>query len=397
MRNPWTGLKNLPREVWILAVAVFINRAGTMVVPFLVLYLTTSLHFSIARAGSIVAVYGVGALITAPLSGKLTDRYGTLRIMRLSLLLSMLVLFLFPLAHTVPAVFVATFLLAITTEMFRPASMAVVGHYVKPEQRKAAFALIRLSINLGMSIGPAIAGFLARSSFLYLFVVDGSTTLAGAIVLILFRFGSPIQATRVDGEPQVAAESRRALSHREFLYFLLSVVLISTVFFQHMSSLALFMVKNLKLSEAVYGSMFSINTAIIVLLEVPLNLSTTHWSHRRTLMTGALLFAVGFGILAFAHGLASVVVSVFVWTFGEMILFPGMASYVAQIASPDRQGEYMGFYTMAFGVAFIVGPWLGTALLGTHGPFALWTTMFTIGILSVLILWRLPEPQRAYA
>jgi predicted MFS family arabinose efflux permease len=72
--NIWRSLKGLPRDVWILALATLINRAGTMVLPFLVLYLTRELGFSASRAGFVLGVYGAGALVAAPISGRLTDR-----------------------------------------------------------------------------------------------------------------------------------------------------------------------------------------------------------------------------------------------------------------------------------------------------------------------------------
>jgi len=174
-------------------------------------------------------------------------------------------------------------------------------------------------------------------------------------------------------------------------------VLTTVVFFQHMSSMPVYMVKDLKLTPAVYGLLFSLNTILIVLLEVPLNLKITRWSNARTLGVGAGLIATGFGLMAVPAGFWLLVCSLIVWTFGEMILFPGMAAYVSQIASANRQGEYMGWYTMAFSLGFIIGPWLGTALLDYHGAVILWSSMFVIGAIASVILFRVKEPEPAYA
>jgi MFS family permease len=387
--NPWSGLKQLPREIWILSLAVLINRAGTMVLPFLVLYVTRGLHYSATTGGLVVALYGAGALITAPLSGWLTDRYGTVLIMRSSLFLSALVLFVFPFADSFTTVVAATLLLAITSEMFRPANLAVVSHLVPPEKRKAAFALLRLAINLGMSIGPALGGFLATVSFSYLFFIDGITSLAAAIVLVFSRFPVPAHLSYEGSE--VPRPARRAVADRRFLAFLTATVLITVVFFQHLSTMPLYMVRNLHLSEATYGLMFTINTLLIVFLEVPINLATSHWSHRRTQALGALLFSIGFGSSALVEGIWGVIGTVIIWTFGEMILFPGMSAYVSSIAPDQQQGEYMGYYTMAFSLSFIIGPWLGTTILEHLGGSVLWSTMFLIGIASTLMMIRLRE------
>src|SRR5262249_28495705 len=168
----WAQLKGMPRPLWILTLATLINRAGTMVLPFMILYLTNSLGYSAGRAGFVVTLYGIGALITAPLAGWLCDRMGGFRIMRESLLFSGLILLCLPLAKSFTAVALSIFALALVTEMFRPANLAVIIGLVTPEQRKPAFAIIRGAINLGMSIGPALGGFLATISFHYLFIID---------------------------------------------------------------------------------------------------------------------------------------------------------------------------------------------------------------------------------
>src|SRR5262245_59574889 len=170
--NPWRDLRVLPREMWVLAATTLINRAGTMVLPFLVLYLTEHLRFSESKAGLVLSFYGIGSLVTAPLAGRLSDHLGPLRIMRLSLLLSGAILFVFSFVQNYVAILCIAFFWAMVNEAFRPASMSVISDWVQPERRKAAFALSRLAINLGMSNGPAAGGFIATISFTALFFID---------------------------------------------------------------------------------------------------------------------------------------------------------------------------------------------------------------------------------
>src|SRR6266566_2994628 len=183
--NPWRGLGGLPREVWLLFATNLINRAGTMILPFLILYLTRELSFSAVRAGFVFAVYGATAIVFGPISGRLSDRLGALPIMRASLISSGAVLLLFPAARTFTSVVAVTIAWAACAELFRPASLAAITHVVPAAQRKPAFALNRLAINLGMSVGPALGGFLATISFRAMFVVDAVTTLVAGAVLAL--------------------------------------------------------------------------------------------------------------------------------------------------------------------------------------------------------------------
>jgi MFS family permease len=172
------------------------------------------------------------------------------------------------------------------------------------------------------------------------------------------------------------------------LYFLAAMIPAQLVFFQLTSSLPLFLVRNLRLPESLYGTVFTLNTLLIVALEVPLNTAMAHWSHRRTLTLGALLYAIGFGSFAFVTRPAHIFAAVIIWTFGEMILLPGSSAYAAEIAPPGRRGEYMGLYTMSFSIAFSLGPFLGAELLQRWGPHGLWGTAFVSGCISALMMSR---------
>jgi MFS family permease len=385
--NPWRGLGGLPREVWLLFATNLINRAGMMVLPFLVLYLTRERHFSAGHAGLALAFYGAAAIVAGPISGRLSDRIGALPVMRASLLMSGSVLLLFPLAHSRAAVYAMTMLWAGCAELFRPASLAAITHVVTADQRKPAYALNRLAINLGMSIGPALGGFLAAVSFRAMFFVDAGTTLIAGLVLLTAPWQKATGGTANESEgANERADARSLLLDRRLLVFLAATFLVGIVFFQHESALPLYLVQYLAQSPAFYGTLFTINTLLIVALEVPLNRATSHWPNAWALFTGCMLFAIGFGSLAFVTTATGVVVTVVFWTFGEMMLFPAMAAHLGEIAPAERRGAYMGAYSMSLSVALASGPWLGTQLLASTGPVGVWSIMFVLGALAAVLM-----------
>jgi MFS family permease len=407
--NPWRGLKNLPRGIWILCAATLVNRAGTMVLPFLVLYLTHTLGILPARAALSLTVYGVASLMAMPVAGGLTDRIGPLAVMKGSLFLSGLVLFLFPLAHSFPTILAITFVFAILNESVRPPSLSIISDMVAPPQRKAAFALSRLAINLGMSIGPAIGGILAVFSFRWLFFVDGATSILAGVVLALApwqqkghiepyepekgdpgELGREIEADGVELLPPAhPAADLRAFRNSRMLYFLAALIPAQLVFFQLTSTVPLFLVRNLHLPESLYGSVFTLNTLLIVAIEVPLNTAMAHWSHRQALSLGAFLYALGFGAFGLVTSPAGILAAAVVWTFGEMILMPASAAYAAEIAPPGRRGEYMGLYTMSFSISFALAGLLGASLLQRWGPQVLWAAVFASGSFAALLMSRI--------
>lgn len=398
--NPWSGLRGLPKQMWILFTATLINRAGTMALPFLVLYLTERLAFSSGTAGLVIAAYGVGSLITAPFAGKLSDRAGPLAVMRASLIVSGVILFAYPLARSFTAILIITIIWAIMSEAFRPASMAVIADLVAPDQRKAAFALSRLAINLGMSVGPAAGGFLAMTSFSALFVVDGVTSIIAGVVLIVspwkvYHHAAQIYSTE---KPAVEKRTKSALTDRRFLYFLLAFIPVEMAFFQPQAAMPLFVVNGLGLTEAMFGILLTINTVLIIFLEVPLNTAMAHWNDRVALPVGAILTSIGFGALAYATGAWFIAVTVVFWTFGEMILFPASSAYVAEIAPANRRGEYMGYFQMTFSLSFAVGPALGAKVLEQAGATTLWIGTAVFCLLSAAMMMRiaparLPESE----
>ena len=390
--NPWRGLGGLPREVWLLFATNLINRAGMMVLPFLVVYLTRDRQFTLGQAGFALAVYGTAAIIAGPISGWLSDRIGALPIMRASLLMSGSVVLFFPLAHSRGAVYAATALWAACAELFRPASLAAITHVVASQQRKPAYALNRLAINLGMSVGPALGGFLAAVSFRAMFLVDALTTIIAGLVLTFAPWHAATGGRSADSDSLDRRDTRSLLHDRRLLIFLSASFLVGIVFFQHESALPLYLVQYLSLSPAFYGALFTVNTLLIVALEVPLNRATSHWPNAWALFTGCMLFAIGFGSLAVVSSATGVLVTVVVWTFGEMMLFPAMSAHLGDIAPVQQRGAYMGAYSMSLSLALASGPWLGTQLLASTGPIGVWSIMFALGALAaVLMVYGVPH------
>jgi MFS family permease len=390
--NPYRGLRGLPADVWIIAVTTLVNRAGMMALPFLVLYLTQYLHIRAALAGLAISAYGVGGLVTAPIAGRLADRIGPFAVARASLALSGVVLLIIPLAHSFGLILALTFLWAVAADAVRPATMAALTDSTPPEQRKAAIALNRLAINLGMSIGPAVGGFLALVSFPLLFVVDGITSLTAAAVLSGFLWARRRSAPAI-AEHQAAGAARAAVfsatsvvwRDRAALLFLASSFLVNVVYSQHEGAMPLYLVRDLHYRESFYGGLFVLNTLLIVALEVALNTATAHWPARPTMAAGAVLVAVGFGMLGLAHAALPIAATVLVWTFGEMIFFPTATAYVAELAPAGRTGEYMGAFAGTFSLALIVGPWLGVTLLDRSGGPAVWSVMLVCGLAAAVL------------
>jgi len=408
VKNPWAGLRGLPRTVWIVAATSLVNRAGMMALPFLVLYLTRHIGTSAGLAGLAVSAYGLGGIVTGPIAGRLCDRLGPFTVMRASLALTGVILMVIPLAHSFGVVVLLVFVWALIADATRPATMSALSSAAAPDQRKAAIALNRLGVNLGMSIGPAVGGFLALVSFPLLFVVDGLTSLAAAGVLSLLlrpedvRLVAHASNAHGDGESEDVAVDpstrppapQGVWRDRTALTFLLAMVLVGLVFTQHQGAMSVYLVRDLHYRESFFGALFAVNTLMIVALEVPLNLAMAHWPHRRALILGMLLTGIGFGAMGIAKTVAPLVATVVIWTFGEMITFPVGTAYLADLAPRGRMGEYMGAYSSTFSLSVIIGPWAGTAALDRFGSASTWAGVLVCGLVAAAVT-ALTHPQPA--
>lgn len=364
-----------------------------MVLPFIALYANQVLNVSKSDAGIVLAVYGVGAFISAPFTGKLSDKIGTMRQMKISLFSTGSFLLLYSFITDFTLFLVLTFIWAILSEAFRPASMAFISDEIASDRRKTAFALQRLAINLGMSVGPVVGGILSTINFHLLFYINAFSSMAAGVFLTFSHFEKHTTVQIESEIVELAAPPQKVnvFKDRRLLYFLLALIPVEIVFFQHIGALPLFIVSELGYTNAVYGILTAVNTVLIIFIEVPLNDSMRHWDDRKALALGALLSGVGFGLMAFTNTIPPIIFLIVIWTFGEMIFFPSSGEYVAKIAPEKQRGEYMGYFQMSFSFAFMVGPWLGTTVLDLYGPFNLWIGCLVFGLISTVMMLRLKK------
>jgi MFS family permease len=234
-KNAFGGLS---RAAWILALVMLINRSGSMVVPFLSVYLTASLGFDLEQAGILLSLFGVGSITGAFVGGWLTDKIGHFWVQFFSLAGGgSLFFFVANLTEFFPLC-VGIFTISAVSEMLRPANSSSVAHYAKPENVTRAFSLNRMAINLGYSFGPAVGGILATFSYNLLFIVDGITCISAGI-LFFFYFKNKKGHEQKEDETKATSSPLNALKDWRFVLFVLLVLSFATVFFQLFMTLPL--------------------------------------------------------------------------------------------------------------------------------------------------------------
>ena len=378
-RAAYTGL---PREVWLLAVVMFVNRAGTMVLPFMTLYLTSQLEMSEALAGRLISVYGLGAVCGAYLGGRLAAKYGAIRLQTVCMFLSVPGFCLIPLGTSWPSIAALLFALSVVAEAVRPANATAITQFTTPENRMRAFALQRLAANLGFSFGPAIGGVLATIHYGLLFAVDAMTTLAAAVALLMF-----FRMRRIEKPAATVAEMPvihvSPLKDGVFVMFLLLMLAGMMVFCQFGSTYPLYLRDHFGMNKRSIGLMFAVNTSVIVAVEMLLLDSIKHWPVVRTIGWGCFLFCLGWGMLPFGDTAAYAVLAMLIVTIGEMLSFAMSTGFVANRSGPGGESAYMGWYMVMFAAASVLGPGVGAAIYQVN-PEAVWYASLAVGVVVLI-------------
>lgn len=396
-RNAYGGI---PRPVWLLALVMLVNRSGTMVIPFMTVYLTRQLHFTLGQAGLVMSLFGVGSIAGAYIGGRLTDRFGHYFVQVASLLAGGLGFIGLGQLTTLPQISTGIFLLSLTAETFRPANGAAIAQYSNPENLTRAYSLNRLAVNLGWSVGPVLGGFLAILGWNYLFWVDGLTCILAGLVLWLFLPRPAVNAKIADHPDgkNVPVPVQSAYRDKPYLWFVLFTMVNAIAFFQFFFVVPLYFRQSLGLNEFEIGLVMSFNGVLIVAIEM---LLVYRLDGRRSplvyVIWGVLLNGLAFLLLNILGNLvvAAVLTCVLAITLGEMLSMPFLNAFWASRASNGNRGQYAGLYSMGYSVAHILAPAVGTQVAQRAGFGVLWFLIAGCCGVSALGFWWLQRQQSA--
>lgn len=390
LRRTYGGL---PKQTWLLCLAAFVNRAGSMVLPFMSIYLGKSFGCTIAEAGSVIAMYGIGSIIGSIAGGKLADRIGPVRVQILTLALTAVWMALLSFAPSVMLFAVGVLVLGAFNDAFRPANVASVAASCAPYRQAKALTLNRLALNAGWATGPAMAGVLADFDFHLLFFVDGFTCALAA--LLLFLTVKADLGKRTQNQPAgsaVESPVQKALSpwrNPRFILVLLVSTLCFATFLQSFQTLSRHLEHALGFSNKLIGAFLVINPIAIVLLEMPIMHALRHRPQLPLVAVGALLVGLAYPwLICQSLGAFAVLCSTVTLTIGEMLYMPLLSAYITAMAPKEARGNYLGAYFASYSMGFIVAPSVGGYVYDTFGPDALWLGCAAAGALSAAsLLW----------
>ena len=380
------NFKGFRREVWILALITFINRAGTMVLPFLSKYLKENLHFSYSQVGWIMVAFGIGSMLGSWLGGKLSDKIGFYKIMIFSLFTSGILFFGLQYIRTFWGLCIGMFVLMAIADMFRPAMFVSLSVYAKPENRTRALSLIRLAINFGFAAGPMLGGLIIIGiGYQGLFWIDGSTCILAILLFALLVKEKKKLPVHLE-ESNKLVTPKSVFKDKPFWVFLFISFTSALLFFQIFTTLPLYHHEQFGLSEFQTGLLISLNGILIFMFEMPFVsfFERKQVNKMKIIFWGAFLMSISFYLLLFNAWAGILVITLIIVTFGEIFSFPFSNAFAMGRAPRGQEGRYMALYTMSFSLAHIVSSKLGLEIIGHFGYATNWFIMGTFGLVAML-------------
>ncbi|KOV09407.1 MULTISPECIES: MFS transporter [Streptomyces] len=403
------SVSGLPRAFWWLWTSTLVNRLGAFVATFMTLYLTLDRGYSASFAGLVVALHGLGGVVSSLVAGVMTDRLGrrpTLLAAQASTAFSVALLGFMEHPAAIAAV---ALLVGMTSNASRPAVAAMMADIVRPEDRVRAFALNYWAINLGFAVSATAAGLIAEYSYLAGFLGEAALTLVCAVLVYV-----KLPESRPEGGGAGASGASGAASGKtgagteiglgavlrdgRFMGVVGLSFLISLIFTQGSVGLPVAM-GSAGFSPGDYGLVIAVNGFLIVALQIPVTRLIEHRDPQKLLVISALLAGYGFALTAFAGPVWAYGLTVCVWTLAEIVNSPTQMSLVVRLSPVHGRGRYQGVYTMSWAVAALVAPLMAGFMIDRWGAGRLWAATGVLGTVAAAGYWllmrNLPEGDRA--
>lgn len=392
------SFSGLPPRIWLLSVVNFINRCGAMVLCFLTLYLTENLCYPITYAGYAMSCYGLGAIAGTIVGGRLVGSWGYQRVQLWSLLATGFLLLWVSQVSRFEWICVALFLLNLASESFRPANATAIRENSNAETFTRSASLMRMAFNFAIMFALTLGGWLIGYGWHYIFWADIATCWLSALLLwiwipdtVLAQTAAPKASPVLSNEVDIGRGAVSPYRDTAFWHFAFCTFLGAFAFMQIIWTVPPFFKQVYHWNEFTIGIVCAINGLAVMLIEMPLiyrieQRRPTIWFIRWGIVLYALAylaFTLPVSLKWFAAVFYMLVISV-----GEILVMPFSSTWVARNTPSERQGDYWAIYGIAYSVANVLAPLVGTQIIDAYGYRVLWCFIAVVCGLAWVGFWR---------
>jgi MFS family permease len=378
--------QRFPASVWYLTVIGFVNSAGfSLSLPYVALYLNQTRGISMTLVGFILLMTGLLSAAIQLASGALCDRLGRKPLLLASMafgtaLFGGMALLIEANAPVWAIVAMYTGLRGAIV-MANPAIQSMVVDQCPRDNLIEANGLLRIGGNLGWAVGPALGGFLLTSLH-YSWLFGAATIMRGVALLIALAF---IKESFTGCLEHIKLRSIfQAGQDARFLQFTLLALMLFVTMGQMSTTLSVYTVERAHFTDAMYGSLLTLNGLMVVVLQYPVTRALRRFSHKTALILGSCFYAIGYGSMSFVGAYPVALASMAVVTTGEMTIAPTTLAVVGEMSPPTWRGRYMGFYGISETIGVSMGPLVGGILLDSfpQGRASIWGSIAIFAIMA---------------
>lgn len=378
----------LPSVYWWLWAGVLVNRVGTFVGPFLVLFLVSNENFSPSASGEIVALAGAAGVGSRPIGGLMSDRVGPAATILLGSIATTVATLLLVVVHR-PSLLVAVIvLLCLVQNIASPARSALVARTVPRADVVRAYSYLTWAVNLGYSASGLAAAAILVVGFRWLFLADAATVLAcGVIGFLAARRATPVNGTGPAGDAKQRDFPGWFLGvvprNRSLLLLFGGSVAFWCVYFQSFAVLPLRLL-DVHLTARDFGLIMVANGLTIAVLQPLLTRLLGDHDLYRVLAFGSMLVACGLAVSGLANSLVAFLLLTVVWSIGEGLNGLALNATVATVSYAGEDGRAQAFVNNAVAIGLVLAPLAGLPLYQYVSHTVLWLMCLLLGCVSAL-------------
>ena len=385
-----------PSQFWILVVATFIDRLGAaLLFPFFTLYITSKFGVGMTQVGVIFAVFSISSVVGSMFGGALTDRLGRKKMLLFGLVMSALSSLVMGLVNVIGLFFAATLLVGLLANTGGPAQQAMVADLLPEEKRTQGYGIIRVVVNLAVTIGPIMGGLLATQSYLLLFICDALASLITAVIVYFALHETRPAPTEDEPEESIAQTFSGyldVLRDSAFTWFLIASAFMVLVYMQMNTTLAVYLRDTHGVTVQYFAYILSLNAAMVVLFQFPIARWISKYRPLVVMAVGTWLYAVGFAMYGLVANYPFFLLAMVIITIGEMFVAPVGQTIVAHLAPEDMRGRYMAVFGFSWVIPTAVGPLLAGLVMDNADPRWVWYAAGILGLMAAgafyLLEWR---------
>ncbi|MBG9771659.1 MDR family MFS transporter [Brevibacillus laterosporus] len=379
--------------------SVLLNIGNGMIIPYFAIYLGEHTNLSITQIGFLIGSSSLAAMFGGFLGGTLSDLIGRKKVMMASLILSAIMLIGLTF-HPFPSILMlVTIGRGFTMSFFEPCSKALIADLTESGKRLRAFSMKYFCGNLGFAIGPLLGTVLGLQATSTLpFYISCAVFLLYSLVLHLLFAKYKVTSISAQQEKVTFRASMKAMGRDKILFlFLLGGLLATTVHGQFSVTLSQYFYVDVKSAITFLGVLWSAHAIVIIILSVPILRLMEKRTSLQSIVIGTSLFCVGIVGFAFSLSFTSFLLSMIIFTIGEIFLIPAEYAIIDEITPDHIRGTYFGAVSFTALGSFI-GPGLSGMILSQFNGLAMFLFLALLSLVSIIFyVWgiRLKEQGKS--